>query len=57
MKHRLYVQRILKHLKDYELYINLKKCKFDINEIDFLNFIIFTKEIRMNSKRIQMIKK
>ena len=56
-KHRLHVQRILKRFKDYELYINLKKCEFDIDEIDFLNFIIFIKEIRMNSKRIQIIKK
>ena len=56
-KHRLHVQQILKRLKNYELYINLKKCKFDIDEINFLSFIIFTKEIRMNSKRVQMIKK
>ena len=26
-------------------------------KIEFLNFIIFTKEVRMNAKRIQMIKK
>ena len=56
-KHRLHVQRIFERFKNYELYINLKKCEFDINKIDFLNFIIFTKEMRMNSKRIQMIKK
>ena len=56
-KHRLHVQRIFKCFKNYKLYINLKKCEFDINEIDFLNFIIFTKKMRMNSKRIQMIKK
>ena len=51
-KYRLHVQQILERLKDYKLYINLKKCKFDIDEIDFLNFMIFIKEIRMNSKRI-----
>ena len=51
-KHRLHIQRIFKRLKNYELYINLKKCKFDIDEIDFLNFIIFIKEVRMNLKRI-----
>ena len=34
-KHRLHVQRILERFKDYELYINLKKCEFDIDEIDF----------------------
>ena len=51
-KHRLHVQRVLKRFKNYKLYINLKKCEFDINKIDFLNFIIFTKEIQMNSKQI-----
>ena len=55
--HRRYVQQVLERLKNYELYINLKKCEFDIDEIEFLNFIIFIKEMRMNSKRIQMIKK
>ena len=56
-KHRLHVQRILERFKNYELYINLKKCEFDIDEIDFLNFIIFTKGVQMNPKQIQMIKK
>ena len=56
-KHRLHVQRILERFKNYELYINLKKCEFDIDEVDFLDFIIFIKRIRMDSKRIQMIKK
>ena len=56
-KHRRHVQQVLERLRDFELYVNLKKCEFDIEEIEFLNFIVFTKGIRMNSKRIQMIKK
>ena len=28
-----------------------------MEEIEFLNFIVFTKEVQMNSKRIQIIKK
>ena len=51
-KHRLHIQRILKRFKNYKLYINLKKCEFDIDEVNFLNFMIFTKKVRMNSKRI-----
>ena len=50
--HRRHVRQVLERLKDYELYVNLKKCEFDIDEIEFLSFIVFTKEIRMNSKRI-----
>ena len=56
-KHRRYVQQVLECLRDFELYVNLKKYKFNIEKIEFLNFIISTKEIRKNSKRIQMIKK
>ena len=51
------MQQVLERLRDFELYVNLKKCEFDIEKIEFLGFIVFTKEVRMNSKRIQMIKK
>ena len=50
--HRRHVQQVFERFKNYELYVNLKKCEFDIDEIEFLSFIIFIKEMRMNSKRI-----
>ena len=34
----------------------MRKYKFDIEKIEFLNFIIFIKKIRINSKRIPIIK-
>ena len=49
-KHQRHVQQVLERFRDFELYVNLKKCKFDIEKIVFLNFIVFTKEIQMNSK-------
>ena len=52
INHKRHVRQILEQFKNYELYINLKKCEFNINEIEFLSFIIFIKEVRMNSKRI-----
>ena len=51
------IKKMLKRLKNYQLYVNLKKCRFVIIEIEFLNFIIFTKKIRINKKRIRIIKK
>ncbi len=36
---------MLKRLCEYLLYINLKKCKFNTTKIEFLNFIIFLKDI------------
>ena len=56
-KYRCHMQQILERFKDFEFYINFKKCEFDIKEIDILNFIIFIKRVRMNSKQIQMIRK
>ena len=55
--HQRHVQQVLERLKNFEFYVNLKKCEFDIEEIKFLSFIVFIKEVRMNSKRIQIIKK
>ena len=55
--HKYHIQQILERFKDYELYIDCKKCEFNIDEIKFLSFIVFTKKIRINSKRIQIIKK
>ena len=51
------VKKVLKRLKNYQLYVNLKKYRFAIIKIKFLNFIIFTKRIRMNEKRVRIIKK
>ena len=56
-KYRHYVQKVFERLRDFQFYVNLKKCEFNIEETEFLSFIIFTKEIWINSKRIQMIKK
>ena len=51
------IKKMLKRLKNYQLYVNLKKCRFVIIKVEFLNFIIFTKKVRINEKRVQIIKK
>ena len=51
------VRKMLKRLRNYQLYVNLKKCRFVIIEIEFLNFVMFTKKMRMNEKRVRIIKK
>ena len=45
MKYRRHVQQILERFRNFELYINLKKCEFDIEGIEFLNFIILIRRI------------
>ncbi len=56
-KHQCYIRQVLKRLRKYSLYINLKKCKFNTIKIKFLDFIIFLKDIQINLKKIKTIKK
>ena len=46
---------IFKRLRQFQLFVNLKKCQFDIKKIEFLKFIVFINEVRMNSKRMRTI--
>ena len=48
---------IFERLKQYQLYVNLKKCEFIITKIEFLNFIVFIENIQINSKKIRIIQK
>ncbi len=48
---------MLERLRKYSLYINLKKCKFNITKIKFLDFIMFSKDVQINLKKIKTIKK
>jgi hypothetical protein len=50
-KHWRYVRQMLERLREYSLYVNLKKCKFNITKIEFLNFIIFSKDVQIELKK------
>ena len=51
------VKWILNRLRKHKLFINMKKCKFFKNNIDFLNFVIFSKKIQMQKNKIDVIQK
>ena len=34
LKYQRHVQQVLERFKDFKLYVNLKKCEFDIEEIE-----------------------
>ena len=36
---------IFKRLRQFQLFVNLKKYQFNIKEIEFLKFIVFINEI------------
>jgi len=55
-KHKHHVCKILERLQHYKLFVNLKKCAFSTDTVEFLRFIVFTTDVTMNSQRIDTIK-
>ena len=54
-EHEKHVQQILKALKKHRLFAKLNKCFFNKNWVKYLDFIVTTDEIIMNSSRIETI--
>jgi len=51
-----YMQIVLERLREYKLYINLKKCSFYITSIDFLGFIISVNRVSIEKSRVDAIR-
>jgi hypothetical protein len=51
-----YVQIVLERLREYELYINLKKYSFYITSINFLGFIISINRVLIEKSRVDAIR-
>ncbi len=54
-EHRIHVKEVLKKLREVDLQINIDKCKFKIQEISFLELLIFINDLRMNSQKVDVI--
>ncbi len=54
-EHTEHVKRILQRLRNAELQTNIDKCEFFVHEIKYLELIIERDEIKMNSKKIEII--
>ena len=54
-EHWNHVRQVLKHLHKFQLFANLKKCAFAVQQVDFLEFIISTKEIMMDPSQVSTI--
>jgi hypothetical protein len=55
--HTNHVRLVLKRLKRHKMFVKLNKCVFDLEEIDYLKFIVKINDIRMNFAKIATIKK
>ncbi len=56
-KHKQHVRLILNRLREADLQMNINKCKFHVQEIIFLELLIFIEELKMNSRKIQAVVK
>jgi hypothetical protein len=54
-KYIKHVKQMLQRLKNAKLQANINKCEFSIHEIKYLNLIVRRNEIKMNSKKIEII--
>ena len=56
LKHKQHVRTMLQCLKQRRLLFKLEKCEFHQFNVEFLEFVIKTQEIRMNSIKFKAIK-
>ncbi len=54
-KHRDHVKLVLKRLREAELQINIRKCKFNVEETVFLEVIVSELDLRMNLSKMTVI--
>ena len=50
------VQWVLEQLKKFLLYLNLKKCQFHQEEVWFLDYVVSSRGIHIEDKRIEAVK-
>jgi hypothetical protein len=55
VEHTEHVKKVLQRLKNAELQTDIDKCEFFVHEIKYLELIVERDEIRMNSKKIEII--
>src|SRR5438477_8640996 len=52
-KYEKHVKKILKKLQEKNFYFKSEKCKFHKQQIKYLEHIVITKELEMNSEKIK----
>ena len=55
MKHEIHIKHIFQKLQEADLQVNVIKYKFHVIKVIYLDFIIITKRIHMNSVKIETI--
>jgi len=54
-KHKDHVKLVLSQLREAELQMNIRKCKFNVEKIVFLEIIVSELDLRMNFNKVTVI--
>ncbi len=54
-KHKDHVKLVLSWLREAELQMNIRKCKFNVKETVFLKVIVSELNLRMNLSKVTVI--
>ncbi len=54
-KHKKHVRLVLHRLREIDLQMNINKCKFHVQEISFLELLLFIEKLKMNFRKIQAV--
>ncbi len=55
-EHRTHVKEVLDKLREVDLQIDINKCKFKIQKTSFLELLIFINDLRINSRKVDVIR-
>lgn len=55
-QHWNHVKQVLERLRQFSLFVNLKKCQFGTQRVEFLGFIVSTDGIEMDPERVATIR-
>ncbi len=50
-----HVQLVLHKLREIDLQMNINKCKFHVQEISFLELLLFIERLKINLQKIQAV--
>ena len=54
--HRSHVHKVLRKLNKRALYVKKSKSKFEAKEIEFLNYVIQSEQIKKDSKKMNAVR-
>ncbi len=54
-KHKKHVRLVLHRLREIDLQMNINKCKFHVQEISFLELLLFIERLKMNFRKVQAV--